>query len=100
MAFLGIGQYVANVLLGVIAAIGIGAVLAAVAFTLLCPFSPGAGRAPGCQFSQPGITVNLYAPAGTIGEVEVHTVEFEQGHSIHLLEEKLFRAEVARHVKE
>ena len=30
----------------------------------------------------------------------MHTVEFKQSHGIHLFEEKLFGAEVARHVKE
>ena len=74
-------------------------ILVAVFCITLSPLLPGLCRTPCSERCQTGVTVDLEAPSCTVGEMEVHTVELKQRHCINLLDEKLLREEMTRHIE-
>ena len=97
---IGVGHHLADLLLGIEAAVGIRILLAAIGTASgIEPLLPRLDRTPGGNLRQLGIAVDLDAPAAAVGQMPVQAVEFERGHHPQLFFHKLLAEEVARLVE-
>ena len=84
-----------DILMGVKASVGLGVVLACEGIAAFFPGEIALSDAPGYAVGQVGKGMYLQAPAGCVRQVEVQDVQFEQGHRVHLLEQKRLSLEAA-----
>ena len=97
--FFGVCQQLADILLRVIPPVGSRRILLTIPGTGLAPVHPRAVGPPCRELRQPRITVNLQAPSGAVGQVQVHLVQLQQRHGIHLFHQEFLGAEMSGHVE-
>ena len=84
-----------GVVLGQVTAVGaeIGGV--GVAGSAFAPFLPGQFGTPGSVFCQPWVFLDFKTPAGSVGKVQVQTVDLQARQGVDLLEDEILVAVVA-----
>ncbi len=94
----GVLHDLADLLLRIEAAPGARIVRLAVAAVAFPPALPVLVGPPRRELRQAGVTVNLDAPSGAVGQVHVQAVELEERHGVDLTLDELHRPEMAAHV--
>ena len=94
MAFGGIRDNLAELVLGQVTAIGSGRSFFQIMTAAAVPLRPRIPVPPGAQRGQARITVDLDPPAGTVRQVHVKDIHLQQGHSIQLFQDEVLAAEM------
>ena len=89
-----VGDDFPGVILREIAAIGIRIVFVGVPATAGTPLLPGCSLPPGGVVGQARVGLDLDAPAGVVGQVQVQAVEPHFGHRVDLFADEILVAEV------
>ena len=94
-----VSHQLAQFVLGVVAAMSVGRTFHSVLGSVFAPLLPCAFWSPCSHTCQQRIALNLDAPARSIGEMEVQTIELVLRHNVNLLLDEADRLEVSRHVE-
>ena len=96
VAFCGVGDYLPQVFLSVVAAVRIGRICCGEWVSARFPLGVCVADAPCGPFRELGVRFDFYAPAGGVREVKVQAVEPQERHCVYLLLEEFLALEAAR----